>query len=209
VSAYLDQVGNIIYPPPDYNPEQASSIGSLFVYITTSIGPSTTMADVAASTTQSLAFYYSDDVTLFSGLTLAPGSYYLVIQTPIDTFVEYSRAPYVLGTGVSNVTNYFGENSLDFEPADAFDSYSGQEEGANFIVTIDGTPASNPGPEPMRSVCLVSALRRLQRCAAAADAVGRPGPPGSATRSRAFFGKGFSPSPAGTGVRFAVLDNRG
>jgi hypothetical protein len=154
VSASLEQVGNIVYPPPNYNPTQVNSIGPLTAYITTAIGPTATGDDVVATSTQTIPLYFSSDqsglVTLFSGLTLQAGSYYLVIQTPIDTFVDYSRTAYTLGQGITNVTNAFGENGLSFEPSDTFDPYSSQEPTGSFLVSITGTPLSSTTtvPEP-------------------------------------------------------------
>jgi hypothetical protein len=166
ISADIVQYGDVIYPGG--NPETIDTIGPLVAYITTSIGSSTTEADVLDTSSQTIGFNYNGVTTLFSGVTLGPGSYYLVIQTPVNTDVFYSRTKnYTLGTGVSNVTNSFGEDSPSFEPSDTFESTAPVQSGT-FVATFTGTPETTV-PEPMTlslvgiGLASLAAMRR-RRC---------------------------------------------
>jgi hypothetical protein len=161
----LAQVGDIISLPSGQD-EQVSSIGDLTAYITTDIGPDATVADVLASTTLSIPLYITGTVDLFSGLTLDPGTYYLVVAAPIDTFIYDTSGADTLGTGVSGVTNYEGSGTpttAGFEPSDTFTTF---EDGkhSNFAVDLTGTPASVPEPMSLEllgfSIASVAAMRR-------------------------------------------------
>jgi hypothetical protein len=58
-------------------------------YLTTAAGPGTTTADVVAESTFGLPVFLplrsAPDFTIFTGLTLSAGTYYLIITTPFDS----------------------------------------------------------------------------------------------------------------------------
>ena len=57
-------------------------------YLTTKAGPGTTLADVVASRSFLLPYFLplrsAPDYTIFTGLNLNPGTYYLIVTTPFD-----------------------------------------------------------------------------------------------------------------------------
>jgi hypothetical protein len=87
-----------------------TSTGTAF--LTTSIGPGTTIADVVAeaSVAVSCGGFCSQDVVLFSGLNLAPGSYWLTFATPVPpaTYLNWAAGnPVTATTGSSTIYDGF------------------------------------------------------------------------------------------------------
>jgi hypothetical protein len=151
-------------------------------YLTDSIGPGTTTADeiVPSFTFPGVAgsFPFQPTYTVFQGLTLSAGTYYLTLFSDAPTFntpVAWSVASHSTsietGPGVTRNSDLssFGNAQNTFAPASTFSPLSfDSEDPLEFSVT--GTPSSTTVPEPS-SLCLlalcaalsVSAHRALKR----------------------------------------------
>lgn len=136
-------------------------------WLTTAVGAGATPSDVIATTPIT-------STTLFTGLDLAPNTYYLVISldTPnvANTFWMYDDPIQVAATTAPDVTlgnSYLG-TFLDFP---AFGPSEGMNvlDGTQFVFSVTDAPGSAT-PEPMTCLQLGSALiviggcsRRLRR----------------------------------------------
>jgi hypothetical protein len=137
--------------------------GSMTAYLTTTIGPSETVADQIATSTVSVGAGPEQD-TFFSGLSLGAGTYYLVL-TNGDGDLYYWLSPngaggtsITTGTGVTYNGDYLSTSPFNTinganPPASTWTYYG--DNGLNFQVT--GDPASVV-PEPSSSLLLASGL---------------------------------------------------
>lgn len=134
-------------------------------YLMTAIGPGTTTASEVASTVFTFPPSPSSGLTsLFSGLDLPAGTYYLVLGVSstqnYGTWWWASTAPTTtLGPGVSGVTDYdAGSAGLDysFNPNSPFVSFPGYFGALNLSIT-----GSSPVPEPSSVPVGVLALALL------------------------------------------------
>jgi hypothetical protein len=127
-------------------------------YLLNQVGPGTTAANVLFSGPISGANF-------FTGLTLGPGTYYLVVGSPSNGNVSITFAPNVtltLDAGVTEgPTGIVNTNSsvASFVPASAF---STDFNGPHIIATITGTPATlSSVPEPSTVVLIGAGLAAL------------------------------------------------
>lgn len=119
------------------------------VYLTNRIGPGTTAANLVAPpvTVSGLTNTFSVR-TLFTGLTLPPGTYYLTFRStnsnPLSMSMEGSSTPALtLGTGVSDLG---GDGQITPDPFPPATAVSLSQPG-NLFVTVTGTfVASAPIP---------------------------------------------------------------
>jgi hypothetical protein len=119
--------------------------GTASAYLTTQIGPGTDAGDVVASTT----FPFGPPLltTLFSGLSLGPGTYYLVIGGTGDIGSWYGTTTPVVTTGAGVTAGTFGfcapendECDFAFGPASPFLALL-PETPLQFLVTeVAGVP---------------------------------------------------------------------
>jgi len=131
---------------------------SIFAYLTTAIGPGETSANQIAAYNFSAGAGPETD-TLFSGLSLGAGTYYLVLS---GNFSQWwgtggaSSATTDTGAGVTFGSDSFTNTALALSnpPASSFHSFDG---GLLFQVTGDSGGASGGAstPEP-GSICLVA-----------------------------------------------------
>jgi len=121
-------------------------------YLVTRIGPGSTSAEEVASNNYSATSGSPSLTRLFSGLTLGPGSYYLVVTSlPIggwDTPYTAGAAVVNIGVGVTRGAQYIvndgnGPPDLGYPPASLFSELDFYD--LEFQVT--GSPTS-PAPEP-------------------------------------------------------------
>jgi hypothetical protein len=110
-------------------------------YLTTQLGPGTTIGDQLAST----SFDVGD--VLFSGLTLSPGTYFLVITTtPLTSLSwEASRSPVVSvgsGAAIGDDSYAFGVQNLGYVPAATF----GPGFGNTLLYAVAGDASAVPEP---------------------------------------------------------------
>ena len=127
------------------------------VYLTNRIGPGTTAANLVAPpvTVSGLTNTFSVR-TLFTGLTLPPGTYYLTFRStnsnPLSMSMEGSSTPALtLGTGVSDA-GADGQITPDpFPPATAVTL----SPPGNLFVTVTGTFVSNAAIPVVSSWTLV------------------------------------------------------
>jgi hypothetical protein len=144
---------------------------TLTAYLTDQIGPGTTAANVIASTSVTPTNFEETD-TLFTGLSLGPGSYYLVLAAPGDfagwwgaNSPTITTEPGVTDTGDYHADHPNGGPNDAFPPASVF-----LADGAdNFLYTVTGD-ASSAAPEPstlilagLAGTFLFSAKLRLSR----------------------------------------------
>lgn len=122
-------------------------------YLLNSLGPGTTAANELAPP---VGFTTGPSPTpLFSGLTLGPGTYYLLIDS-VQGQAGWGQANYaslteVLDSGVSNILQYQPSGAVaGFSPATAFTSYDPKTSGNAFAfaVTGDRAGAATGTPEP-------------------------------------------------------------
>jgi PEP-CTERM motif len=132
-------------------------------FLMTQIGPGTTVADqiATATFTASGSSFTAQLNTLFTGLTLGPGNYYLVLSSPVGLGWEDAMAGATTTTApdVSLLSlNSTFPNPPDalYAPASDFSSPLGN----NPEFTVTGTPASAV-PEPGSLALLCTALLGL------------------------------------------------
>jgi len=142
-------------------------------YLTTAIGPSETLGDQIATYTDTTAGAVPEMDTLFSGLTLGPGTYYLVLGNG-NIGVDYWFGPDGSGGGGTTITtdsgvtfngDYFsryGFNTLNASnpPASSYSDFG--DWGLNFQVTGDST-IPEPSSISLVLIGMASGLYLLRR----------------------------------------------
>jgi hypothetical protein len=156
----------------------ASSVPSAFqVYLTTQVGPGTTVANEIASSAPALSVPTSDvfapfDInpyTVLSIPTLSPGSYYLTLRDTVDGDINVVSSPAALASIVTasgvflTAPELFGGYSAEaYLPASTFDPPGGSPQDLWFSIT--GTPQDSdvsPIPEPVSLVLVGTGLADL------------------------------------------------
>ncbi len=135
-------------------------------YLTTDIGPGTTVADEFASTTQNLPGFGIPLTPIFTGLTLPAGTYYLTLFNSMDTSGGWSStgAPVIsTAPGAShNFSGYFitNDNPLPYPPAAAYVDLL-EEAGRTLIYRVEAVP--EPGTIGMVGLALAGAIAAMRR----------------------------------------------
>jgi hypothetical protein len=169
--------------------------GTETFFLTTQIGPGTTVANEIAENTVTLPAGPPAMFNIFSGLTLAPGNYFLVLGGPFifGFFWATTDSPTLTtdlgttfdGTGVADPnceTEIDGTFSCPYVPATTFDT--GMQSQFNFLFDVSGTPVGTPAPEPTSTTLVCVGLlalgavitRDLRRSSKKADLQGRDSP---------------------------------
>lgn len=133
-------------------------------WLTSAVGPGTTSASQIAFTTFSLPSPQAS-VDLFSGLTLAPGTYYLTLFNSAATggWVATASPIVTLGPGViQDTSDYVSQPSAPYPPANTFNFVSGP---VYEIFSIDGAqvPESSSFVLVMGAFLSFETLRQLKR----------------------------------------------
>ena len=117
----------------------ASGAGT--AYLMNHLGPGTTAANQIASP---FAFSSSgSNFTLFSGLTLGPGTYYLLVDESTTGWIGTSNPTYTTDAGVSNISSFTNSGTIaGYSPATTYTTTAGA-----LFFSVTGTPASAT-PEP-------------------------------------------------------------
>jgi hypothetical protein len=135
---------------------------TMSAFLTDKIGPGTTASDVIASTSVTPSTAPETD-TIFSGLSLGAGSYYLVLAVPGGATLGgwYGTDPATVTTttdaGVTGALDAFADKPSNlpddaFPPDSAFDATPGDnDENLLFTVTGDAVSAT---PEPSSFILL-------------------------------------------------------
>jgi hypothetical protein len=136
ISAFLSSVG--------------AGNGTGTIYLTDQIGPGTTVANQIAETTVSgLAFHPATATTLFSGLDLGPGTYYLITAHNLGGiglgWNFYGGNAAIPGISGTNNFDEIAWGSAGYPPASAF--FSSGSHGLDFQVT--GVSAATPEPSSL------------------------------------------------------------
>lgn len=140
-----------------------SSAFTGIAYLMTQVGPGTTVSNEIANAPFSVTGteFNPTLVTLFSGLTLGPGTYYLVLSAPASE--PYGGWESALGTtpttapGVSIIGQGFSGNSAGYAPSTSF-SFTSFNSNLN---TVEYDVTGNSVPEPSTLPLLLLALIAL------------------------------------------------
>ena len=131
-------------------------------YLTNSLGPGTTAANVVASNTFVSALGDHQPETAFANLDLGPGTYYMLLVALGESNLtgwDLTYSPTVTAVpGLSYGTSYVSPDIADaggFPPASADFFTSAQTGGATLLFSISPTAAV---PEPASAVLLASGL---------------------------------------------------
>lgn len=128
-------------------------------YLTNQIGPGTTVANQIAGpvSISGLGNTFSTR-TLFTGLTLTPGIYYVVLlrTTSKSLAVEGSSTPTVTpGAGVSDRGDGIAFTAASYAPASTFTPSPLLQTPTNDFITVTGDPAPTPTPTPIPSTLIL------------------------------------------------------
>jgi hypothetical protein len=159
----------------------SSSLVDVNAFLTTQIGPGTTVAhEVANSSTQFTAAasaglppYTVTTATLFSGLSLSAGTYFLTIESVSGTAfwaASPTSSAVITASGASLISPFLqtGAPNMGYFPAQTFGLFP----GSNLWFSVNGDPASTGDPvvpEPATLALLgsglaaVAAARRRRR----------------------------------------------
>lgn len=134
----------------------AAQYGAAFLATGLGLGAST-----VASTTFAFPIGYVP-VSLFSGLSLGPGTYYLVLAGPgPGTAWQGSGVPSVTSDYAEAVTGYYNSHAAGINVGDppASDPWNSDQLGLNFSVA--GTPVTSEVPEPGTLALLAAGMAAL------------------------------------------------
>jgi hypothetical protein len=136
ISAFLSSLGG--------------SGGTGTIYLTDQIGLGTTVANqIAVTTVSGLAFEPATATTLFSGLDLGPGTYYLITASNLGgdglAWNLYNGAAAIPGISGTNNFDEFANGEAAYPPASSFFSVGTNE--LDFAVT--GNIAATPEPSSL------------------------------------------------------------
>jgi hypothetical protein len=126
----------------------ATAPGTDTFFLTTSLGPGTTVANQVASNTLAVPSSTATPIQIFSGLTLGPGTYFLVLGDVFSPAIFWatSDVPTVItNTGVTfNGTGDASPNCgiCPYYPAATYDTSSTD----HFLFEVTGTPTRVPAP---------------------------------------------------------------
>lgn len=123
--------------------------GTGTVYLTNQIGPGTTVANqIAVTTVSGVARGPATATSLFSGLDLGPGTYYLITASNLGGGLlgwnGYSGNAAIPGISGTNNLDELAEGEAAYPPASAFFA-----EGNQFDFEVTGDPASTPEPSTL------------------------------------------------------------
>lgn len=145
--------------------EVSGDLGStITAYLTTQVGPGTTVANQVASATITPPSTETPGVLLLSGFNLGPGTYYLVLSGPatgntISDWYAYDTPTYTTAPGVSAGTDGLanvigGTPNVTYAPASVFDT------GPSLSIEVTGTQVVS-APEPRSGHQLVIGIGLL------------------------------------------------
>lgn len=129
-------------------------------YLMTQIGPGTTVANQIATTTVTATGGEFNSVleTLFTGLTLGPGNYYLVFFSPNE--LGWAIAPVgitpVTDTGVTFILNGIENTGAPYPPATPVPNNFADD----YQFTASGTAVPEPGSLAIGAIALVGFIAR-------------------------------------------------
>jgi hypothetical protein len=136
-------------------------------YLLNNLGPGTTAANQVAAP---VAFTTGGSMQLFSGLTLGPGTYYLLIDS-VEGKAGWGQTFYggiteVLDSGVTNVLQYQPSGSVQaYSPATPFTSYDPKTTGNTLVFGVTGDrqapPTEGAVPEPATCAMTLGGLAAL------------------------------------------------
>jgi hypothetical protein len=134
---------------------------TISAFLTDRLGPGTTAADVLQSTSITPSSSLETD-TIFTGLSLGAGNYYLILAAPgsIVNAGWYGTASATVTTdvGVTGNIDAFADNPSNtpddaFPPDSAFDTSAADNSGVNLLMTVSGDAVSAT-PEPSSLVLI-------------------------------------------------------
>ena len=147
---------------------------SVTAYLTTQIGPGTTVANEIASTTIGLPGPGPVLTPIFTGLNLAAGSYYLTLFHPTDTGGSwYHSSAATVGTAPGSshdfdgyyITNYPGVALPAYAPSATFVplmSFANPPQNSDFLYLVETAEIPEPTTSALAGIALL-ALATLRR----------------------------------------------
>ena len=131
-------------------------------YLMSQVGPGTTTANQLATPFAISLASGLTNVTLFTGLTLGPGTYYLLINggtLPVGWGVT-STPSFTTDAGISGIAELtLSGGQAGYAPASSFTTPTS---GEQFLFTVTGTPVTgSPTPEPGTSALIATGIAAL------------------------------------------------
>lgn len=127
-------------------------------YLTTQVGSGTTISSQIATASFSFPGSTFPALTLFTGLSLAPGTYFLTISAPASTVGVWAGTgtPTVsTDSGVTRFSSYFSSSPNIYAPASTFSS----DANSNLKYIITGTAVPEPSSFALAAAGILLAIR--------------------------------------------------
>jgi len=127
------------------------------IYLLNNLGPGTTAGANQIAYEFETIPTATQGVTLFTGLTLGPGTYYLLADEVSAGWTGSSSPTYTTDTGVSNISEFTNKGAIaGYSPDTSYQAVSG-----GLIFSVTGKPAVSGVPEPASFALVFPALAGL------------------------------------------------
>lgn len=128
-----------------------------YIYLLNSLGPGTTAGANQIAYEMETIPSGTQGVTLFTGLTLGPGTYYLLADEVSAGWTGSISPVYTTDTGISNISAFISNGAIaGYSPDTSYKLTSG-----DFFFSVTGTPTTSAVPEPAAYALVFPALAGL------------------------------------------------